>query len=356
MTHVLVLALRALGDSVLMTPIIRLLKQRGGAGSLTLLVDALGAEVFQHNPWVDRLIVLDRAAQRRLPWHERLRADWTLIGALRAERFDTAVDLFSGPRSAWLARLSGAPRRYGPLARARGRGWLYTDRVPIQEAGRHLVEQKLQLIRPLIGEEQSDLSLELVLTGDEREWAEGALRERGHVAGRPLIGFFPGAGWDHKCWPAERFAELGDRLGRDAAVAILGGIRDREACHAVATRMTRRPLMFDELGSLRQTMALIARTDLFIANDTGPMHVAVALGRPTIALFGPSDVSKYGPWGPHATVVQHVLPCNPCPQQEDTCHRHGRARQECMTLITVDEVAAHAQRLLASRIEVGHGG
>ncbi len=356
MKTVLVLALRALGDSVLMTPIIRLLKQRTGASSLTLLVDALGAEVFQHDPWVDRLIVLDRSTHRRLPWGERLRADWKMISALRAERFDTAVDLFSGPRSAWLARFSGAPNRYGPLARARGRAWLYTDRVPIQEAGRHLVEQKLQLIRPLIGEGPVDLSLQLVLTGDERGWAEGALRDRGYVEGRPLIGFFPGAGWEHKCWPAERFAELGDRLGRDADVLILGGVRDRDACQAVAARMKRRPLVFDDVRSLRRTMALIAQTDLFIANDTGPMHVAVALGRPTIALFGPSDVSKYGPWGPHATVVQHVLPCNPCPQQEDTCHRHGRVRQECMTLITVAEVAAQAQGLLGSQIEVGHGG
>jgi heptosyltransferase-2/heptosyltransferase-3 len=136
-------------------------------------------------------------------------------------------------------------------------------------------------------------------------------------------------------------------LADAAQVLVVGGVRDREACRAVAREMRRPPVLFDGLALLRQTMALIARTDVFISNDTGPMHVAVALGRPTIALFGPSDVTKYGPWGPSGVVVRRPLPCSPCPQQVDTCHLNGRSRQECMTSITVDEVADHAQRLLA---------
>jgi lipopolysaccharide heptosyltransferase II len=354
----LVLALRALGDMVLITPIVRALKQRAGFDSLTLVVDAFGAEVFTHNPWVDRLIVLDRVAHRRLPWPSRLAADWTLMRTLRRENYDVAVDLFAGPRSALLTRVSGAPRRYGQDARGRGRGFYYTDRIVVQEPGRHLVEQKLQVIRPLIGASQPELSLEVVLTDQERAWAKAALQERGFVPTRRLVGFFPGGGWGHKQWPIERFAALGDRLMQvgETEILVVGGERDREACRAVAARLRRPPLLFDELTSLRQTMGLIASTDVFVSNDTGPMHVAVALGRPTIALFGPSDVTKYRPWGSHAVVVRHALPCSPCPQQEDTCHLNGRARQECMTLITVDEVVEQVARVLGGApLEISRG-
>ena len=355
----LVVALRALGDMVLITPIVRALKQRGGFHSLTLMVDALGAEVFMHNPWIDCLMVVDRVAHRRRPWPSRLVADWALMRALRRERYDVAVDLFPGPRSAMLTRVSGAPRRYGQDAGRRARGLYYTDRITVREVGHHLVEQKLQVIRPLIGLDQPDLALEVVLTDQERAWGKTALRDRGLQPNRRLVGFFPGGGWVHKQWPVERFAALGDRLRQvaEAEILVVGGERDREACRAVAAMMARPPLLFDGLTSLRRTMALIARTDVFISNDTGPMHVAVALGRPTIALFGPSDVIKYGPWGPNGVVIRRPLPCSPCPQQVDTCHLNGRSRQECMTSITVDEVADHAERLLTiPHREVIHDG
>ena len=357
MPRVLVIAFRALGDMVLITPVVRALKQRDGADSLTLLVDALGAEVFERNPWVDELIVVDRAVQRRRPLTARLAADWALVQRLRAGRFEVCVDLFSGPRSAWLARLSGAPVRYGQSVRGRGRDWLYTHPIPVEEVGRHLVLQKLDIVRPVVGEAPRDVSLELSVDAGERAWAERVLAERGVTSDRPLVGLFPGGGWGHKCWPAERFAALGDRLADAAQVLVVGGVRDREACRAVAREMRRPPVLFDGLTSLRQTMALIARTDVFISNDTGPMHVAVALGRPTIALFGPSDVTKYGPWGPSGVVIRRPLPCSPCPQQVDTCHLNGRSRQECMTSITVDEVADRAERLLTiPHREVIHDG
>lgn len=345
MRRLLVIAFRALGDMVLVTPALRALKQRSGGGSLTLLVDGLGAEVFHQYPWVDELIVFDRAAHRQRPWRERLAADRRLVRRLRRARFDVAVDLFVGPRSAWLAWVSGATRRYGQ--RARGRAWLYTDAVDVVEAGQHLVDQKLQIIRPLIGDSPVDRSLELAVAPEELAWADEALRRARVDGSRTVVGLFPGGGWGHKCWPAERFAALADRVAGSAQVLVVGGVRDRDACQRVAAAVKHPVVVFDGLVSLRQTMALIARTNVFVSNDTGPMHVAVALGRPTIALFGPSDITKYGPWGPQTTVIRHALPCSPCPQQEDTCHLHGRVRQECMTLITVEEVEASVRTVLA---------
>ena len=92
----------------------------------------------------------------------------------------------------------------------------------------------------------------------------------------------------------------------------------------VASRMQRAPVVLDGLTNLRETMALVEAVQLFVSNDTGPMHIAMGLGKPTLALFGPQDPRKYGPWGRHGEVVSVYLPCSPCPQWGDSCHFVGR--------------------------------
>ena len=340
--RILILAIRALGDLVLTTPVYRNLRRVYPAARLEVLLEEPYEALLRGNPCLDRIWTADRShvrsAGRR--WREQV----ALVRALRGEHFDVVVDLFGGPRSAMLARLCGAPRRIGPATR--GHGWLYTERLAVPKEGLHLVRQKLAMAGPLLPRAE-EVPLELVVTAEERAAARTRLAQAGVTPDRPIVGFFPGAGWWHKTWPAERFAALGDALGRDlgASILVLGGTRDVASTRAVASRMQRAPMILDGLADLRETMALIDAVHLFISNDTGPMHIAMGLGKPTLALFGPSDPRKYGPWGAHGEVVSVYLPCSPCPQGQDTCHFVGRQRQECMLLLDVEMVRARALAL-----------
>lgn len=345
---VLVGAFRALGDMVLITPILCLLKD-SLACELTVVVDELGYEVLLHNPHIDRLIAIDRDKNRHLSPTERLRRELALILHIRSERFDVAVDLFGGPRSALLSRLSGAPSRYAEDPPR----WLlkrfYTHRAAVSREGEHLVIQKLKIIRSLIDLDinQNKLPLELFLTDKEKKWGREILRRSGINMNEPVVGFFPGAGWGHKRWPAERFAKLGDRLAKEVGVraVLIGGVRDSTACEEVTSGMSSPPFTLIQ-ESIRETMAILNSLDLFVSNDTGPMHIAVALGCPTIALFGPSNPIRYGPWGGKTKIITQHLSCSPCRQQVDTCWQVGRDTQECMKRIEVVEVFQEAKSFI----------
>lgn len=347
MSRILVLAIRAIGDMVLSTPAIRALSDAYPGSSMTVVSEAFAADVFEANPRISDIIAIDRWSVRGLPWYRKLSTDISWLRRIREGRYDIVVDLFCGPRSAQMALLSGAKVRIA--GRVRGRKFFYTRTVPVETAGKHLVEQKMQIVRTLAG----DVPIpppEIFLREEERKTAEEKLRAATGGASGPVVGLFPGAGWGHKQWPAGRFAELADRLaGQGCRVVALGGPRDVEACNRVAVLATSRPVILSGIRRLRDTIAFIDRMALFISNDTGPMHIAAGLGVPTVGLFGPSDVAKYRPWGAHTRVVSAGLPCSPCPQEEETCRLHGREKAECMKRISVEEVYAAAAGFLNGR-------
>src|SRR2546428_3598545 len=129
--RILVVAIRAIGDLVLITPILRLLKHGVPASYLAVVADGSSSDVLRHNPHVDHLMCMDRAASRRLPWYQQLRDSLSLLKELRRVQFDVAVDLFSGPRSALLVGFCGARDRYGEDVRARLRGFMYNHHINV---------------------------------------------------------------------------------------------------------------------------------------------------------------------------------------------------------------------------------
>jgi lipopolysaccharide heptosyltransferase II len=347
MKKILVLSVRAIGDMVLSTPAIRALAEAYPGCRLSVVTEAFAADVFEANPRIAEIIAIDRWTLRGLPWYRKVATDLAWLRKIRAGRYDVAVDLFCGPRSAQMAWISGAPVRVAESIR--GRRSFYSRTVAVEHAGKHLVEQKMQIVRELTGDVPIP-PLEIFLREEERRAAEGKLRSEAGSGKGPLVGLFPGAGWIHKQWPPERFAELADRLAeRGVRAVVLGGPRDVDACRRVRDRMSSRPVVLAGIARLRETIALIDRMALFISNDTGPMHIAAGLGIPTIGVFGPGDIAKYRPWGPHTRVVSARLPCSPCPQEEDTCLLHGREKAECMKGIPVEEVYAAASCMLDRR-------
>lgn len=353
MKKILVLSIRAIGDMVLVTPAIRALSEAFPGSSLSVVAEAFAADVFAGNPRISEIIAIDRWSLRGLPWYRKLSTDIRWLRKIRAGKYDIVVDLFCGPRSAQMAAVSGAEVRIAESVR--GRRMFYTRTVTVDHAGKHLVEQKMQIARELVG----DVPIpppEIFLREEERFEAERTLRSAAGDSGRAYVGLFPGAGWSHKRWAPERFAALADRIEMLGFRAVLlGGPRDREACRLVGESAVCRPAIISGIGRLRETISLIDRMSLFVSNDTGPMHIAAGLGVPTIGLFGPGDLAKYRPWGPHARVVSAGLPCSPCPQEQDTCSVHGRARAECMRGISVERVYAAAREALDRKASATRG-
>ncbi len=298
--RVLVLAIRAIGDVVLITPILRLLKQRVPASYLAVLADGPSAEVLRHNPHVDRIVAINRSASRKLPRYHRLWNTLSLLKDLRAERFDIAVDLFSGPRSACIAWACGARDRYGEEFRTRGRGFLYNHPVRVIRDDRHLIEQKIALISSFVNHvETHETELEVAVTEEEHKQARAMLARYG-VASPRLVGLIPGAGSVFRQWPPDRFAAIGDRLVEDynAKVLLFGSHEDASVCRRVAELMRHKPVDLSGMTTLRELIALFSELDLVVSNVTGPMHLAVALNQPkVIALYGAADTVQYAPCG-----------------------------------------------------------
>ncbi len=304
--RVLIIAIRAIGDIVLTTPLISLLRQAYPSGYLAVLADGPSAEVLTNNPSIDRHIRIDRARAQKEPYWIRGKQYVHLIRDLRQERFDIVVDVFSGARSAVLAFLSGAPNRYGEDFRQHGRGFLYTHPIKIQRDGRHLVEQKFDLVRALLGDNSLQAgACELFVTEQEQLKAKRLLPD---PTKRPVrhIGLVPCAGSAWRMWPAGRFVELGNALSQtyQAEIVLLGGDADRVVCQTIGERMQVRPLDLSGKTTLRELIAVLAEMDLVISNVTGPMHAASALYKPIVlGLYGAADTVQYAPLGKRAIML-----------------------------------------------------
>jgi ADP-heptose:LPS heptosyltransferase len=305
-TRILIIAIRAIGDVVLITPLFPLLKKAYPLGHLSVLVDGPTAEVLANNPSIDRLIPMNRSESQRETCWKRVQNWVHQIRDIRNERFGVVIDVFSGPRSAILSYLSGASERYGEDFRNRGRGFLYNHPIKICRDGRHLIEQKLDLVKALLGEKGLQAgNLELFLTEKERKQGQHLLGETRHGQMR-RIGLIPNAGSIWRVWPAERFAELADCLIQKFGVEVilLGGGNDVEVCSKICSLMKEKPRNLSGKTTLRELMAVLVELDLVISNVTGPMHLAVGLSQPkVIGLYGAADTVQYAPWGTYGTML-----------------------------------------------------
>ncbi len=268
----------------------------------------------------------------RYTWGDLLK----LAKRLRALRCDTAIYLERSLALSLVLLLAGIPQRLG--LDSQGRGLFLTHRVPVPIEPRHEAELYLDTARR-VGVPVEGVRLEYTSSAEARQ------RVRQLVSGdRPVAVIHPAGGENpgglllSKRWPASRFAELARRLDRAGAhVMVVGGPADRCVGEQVAgtwgNNLAGR-LSWDE------TAALLEQAALFVGNDTGAMHLAVACGTPTVAIFGPTDPRRYGPYGPRAVALWRQVGCNPC-------FEFGRARPDCcpnnaIAAIQLDEVLAAA--------------
>jgi heptosyltransferase-2 len=335
--RVLVKQVNWLGDLVMSLPALRAVRRAYPAAHLAVLVKEELASFFDGAGWVDEVIGY-RVGRSLAGLADRRRA----VGAIRAGRFDLAILFPRSFESAFWTALARVPRRVGYAAD--GRRLLLTDAARRSTALRrgHQVDDYLHLLHATldISGDATDCRPEIAARhrAEMDSWLAARRRQRG-----PLLALAAAAAYGPaKEWPPERWSALIDRLGERHAVecVLVGAPGERERCLQIAAASQRGALVAAGETSVGQAIALLSRCAGFAGNDSGSMHVAGALGVPTVGLFGSTNPERTGPLGPRTRTVRHPLPCSPC--LERTC-RFGH--YDCLHRIAVDEVERALQEL-----------
>ncbi len=247
-------------------------------------------------PLVNRLHLVPAKQWARHPLHRgTLRAILSTRSALRGTGYDAALDLQGAVRSALIARLARPARLLGEAApREPAARWLFSERVP--SAGVHVMEQAADVVRALAGDA---LPLTLPLLPHDATAAHWCDQAGAGTHLRPIVMLHPGAGWGAKRWPTERYAQVGIALARQTGcrIVINAGPGETELGVALASYLRilgTEPLLLSP--TLGQLIELTRRASLAIGGDTGPLHLAAALGKPTVGIFGPTDPARNGPF------------------------------------------------------------
>lgn len=337
--RILLIRPSALGDVCRSVPLAVSLKRAFPNADLHWLVNAPFADAIRAHPAVAHVVAFDRKALGLASARARFAPVLAWMNAsLRAPQYDLVVDAQGLARSGLFAFWTRAQRRIG-FADAREFGWLgLNERHRV--ASTHTVDRMLDLLAAAGIPPTADLRL---YTPPEDA---NALTADPELAGRHYTLLAPTSAWPGKRWPADRFAEVARALldTHDHRVVLVGSAHERPQCAPLLDLAAREPRVIDRIGktTVGGLMALIQLADRVIANDSAALHIAVGFDRPLIALFGPTDVAKVGPYRRDADVLQHVQPNEHLDHKDETL---GRALME---RITTREVLDRITRLAAT--------
>jgi lipopolysaccharide heptosyltransferase II len=341
-----------LGDLLFTTPALRALREAFPQAHITGLVGPWAEAVVASNPCLDEVLLCPFPGFNRQPKKSVIEPYVVLARyarLLREKEFDLAVVLrFDHWWGALLAYLARIPRRAGyDIAEVKP---FLTDAVPYVP-GRHEVEQNLTLVEAVGGQPDGQpgrgFPLEFPLGAQDREFAARYLAEQGVGDDDALVCIHPGAGAPVKLWRNEGWAQVADALveGYGAKVVLTGSASEAPLVQAIAERMASQPLVAAGQTTLGQLAALLARCHLVLGVDSGPLHLAVAVGTPTVHLYGPVDSRTFGPWGDPArhivlTSGMDCIPCNRLDYRVDELEDH-----RCVWDISEAQVLGAARQL-----------
>jgi heptosyltransferase-2 len=332
---ILVRATNWVGDAVMSLPALRALHEKFPAAEICILAKPWVADLYGREPFCHRVI----------PYTPKNLAEkWRAGHALRSENFDCAILLQNAFEAAAVAFAARIPERIG-YARD-GRSLLLTRAIPVPKRGeipRHERFYYLELLRRAGILEKLPESEMIRLEGAPSARLAGLDRFRTMGMGETVVGISPGAAYGTaKQWLPDRFASAASRVANDLGgkIAIFGSASERELCDSVAKACTVPARNFAGETSLAEFIDMAAACRVYLTNDSGAMHIASALGVPTVTVFGATDDVGTGPTGPLARIVREPVECSPCLKRE--CPIDHR----CMTRVEADRVAQVALDLL----------
>ena len=336
---ILILKPSSLGDVIQALPVLRLLKLHLPRSEIHWWIDSALAPLIEGDPDLAGLILFERKrwAKPRF-WPEMLRS----IRRTRAQKFDWVIDLQCLARSAAFAWLADGGLLIGLDEVREGSRGFYDVAVRRASFHTHAVDWYLAVLHPL------GIPAHTPFTWlPERPARAAAVQAKWPSDGVRWIALQPGARWDNKRWPAEYFAEVVRTLARETPqvrFAILGSRDDQALGQAIARAAPGACLNLCGQTSLPEMIEWVRRCELMITNDTGPMHVAAALGKPMVALFGPTEPRRTGPYGRPSAVLRLDLPCSPCLSDRCTYVRPN----ECLRGISPQLVLERVRKLMVA--------
>jgi heptosyltransferase-2 len=340
------------GDAVMTIPALRELRRVLPRAHITLATRPWAEGLFRDADFLDDILIYDRP--RRSPG-----ALLRQVREWRRRSFDLAVLFQNAFEAAVIAGLARVPFRLGYATDGRRPLLTHPIALPSWRSERHEVFYYLNIVseleRLLYGAsrvEEHEPRFMLGVSAERKRAASQMLNEYGARGGRKLVALCPGSTNSRaKRWPAERFAALADRLMEElyADVLLVGSTDEAEVSQQVARLMRHRPVMLTGETDLAQLTAILSMVDVLVTNDTGPAHIAAALGRPTLVIFGPTDPRTTRPFSASAEVVRRPPDCAPCMLRD--CPIDHR----CMTAISHEDVLQRVSRMMnaVAQVEVG---
>ena len=317
------------GDAVLAIPALKAVRERFPQSEITLLVRPWVAGLFTAAPFVDRV------------WREEKPsslAEWTrIVREVRSRGFDLALLLPNSFESALMMFLARVPNRVGYATD--GRTWMLTNSIEPSTNRRHQIHYYLDLAKAIRAETDNP-PIEIAATDEERRDARSLLAAEGIARGARFLVLNPGAAYGSaKRWHEDRFADVADILAAEMelGVAMIGSESERPIAEQIGARMKSPSAVLSGRTSLETLVGVLAESSLMITNDSGPMHIAAALGVPTVAVFGSTDERVTSPFGRRTRVVKNPVECSPCLLRE--CPIDHR----CMNGVSVDDVCRAAR-------------
>lgn len=340
--RILIVKLGAIGDVIHALPALRTLRKNLPKAYIAWIVEQKASLILKGNDDLDELIVIDTKKWRREIGLKTIREIRELLSHLKGRKFDVALDLQGLIKSGLITYLSGAESRIGygcPHLRERLNGLFTNIKVCPLESERHVIDLALSLLRPL-NITKIDKETRFNIPKEDEEYIDTFIREKGLNRGKALVIINPGAGWKTKLWGTANYAALADMIAtkNKADIVITWGPREEEMATEVRSKMKERGILSPP-APLPSFISLLKRCTLLVGADTGPLHLAAALGKRCVGIYGPSDPSRNGPYGEGHRVVYKKMGCS-------NCYKRVCDDLSCMQTITPAEVYGEVDSLL----------
>jgi len=354
--NILIVKLSAIGDVVHTLPSLSALRQLYPQAHITWVVEEAAADLIAGHPYLDRVLV-----SRRKHWQQEfkkgcftntIREIRLFLNALRDRPYDLVIDFHGLFKSAVVVWLSGGVRKLGFDSMQEGSGLFYTEKIR-EDMGKHAVDRYLDFPAYLGSKNgkagQMCAAPEFFIPFNDRHIQKvSALMNSNHLdINKPFIAMNPVALWDTKLWREDRFAMLADRITGELNIPVIitGSIQEKPYVEAIIKEVKTTKVV-DLAGetTLKDLACLYRQAAVVVTTDSGPMHIAAAVGTPVVALFGPTDPRRTGPYGIGHRVIRKTLPCSPCFLKQ--C-----PTRECMEGITVEEVLEGVKEKMGKNTE-----
>ncbi|MFQ6032332.1 MAG: lipopolysaccharide heptosyltransferase II [Candidatus Zixiibacteriota bacterium] len=329
-SRILIIHTAFLGDVVLTTPLIKATRKLFPHSFISFLLIPQTENIVENNPHLNEIIVYDKKGKEKGP-----RNFFKMVEKIKNKNFDLAIIPHRYLRSALLTYLAGIPQRIG-FDKSKG-SFLFTHKVTYKN-NYHEVDRNLSLLNHF-GDDPQDRTPELFPSFQDYSYVSQLLRDSGVKENDRIVGVAPGSVWATKRWLPERFALVSDFLIKEAGaqVIFLGSKQDEKLCREIANLMEGKPIILSGKTSLLQSAAIISKCKVILSNDSAPVHLASAMRRPVVAIFG-STIPEFGfaPYGEGNVVIEKRMECRPCGiHGKNNCpKKHFR----CMAEIATQEV------------------